>query len=121
MNQDGFLEELMSRRAMAVLEQENLRFPVEHAGDSNRQLITYLQRCAREIGHSPNSCEVIGGLYIAARFGGWSKALIRAGLPQPQPAPRWERRFIVRRERERQRELFLADSKKNEGWGRKGS
>lgn len=108
MNQDGFLEELMTRRAMAALEQENLRFPREHANDSNRQLVAYLRNCAREIGHSPNACEVIGGLYIAARFGGWSKALIRAGLPEPQPAPRWERRLIVRRERERQRALFLS-------------
>lgn len=107
-----FLENLMTRRTEAVLDARNKAFPQEHANDTDSQLIQYLCACAKEIGHSPDVCEVIGGLYIARRFGGWQKALGRADLPKPNPAPKWSRRWIVLQERKRQRELFLEERKR---------
>lgn len=104
-----FMENLMTRRTEAALNARNLAFPKEHARDSDEQLIQYLLKCAKEIGHSPDMCEVIGGLYLARRFGGWRKAIARAGLPKPEPAPKWSRRRIVLEERKRQRDLFLKE------------
>lgn len=104
-----FMENLMTRRTEAALNARNLAFPKEHARDSDEQLIRYLLKCAKEIGHSPDMCEVIGGLYLARRFGGWQKAISRAGLPKPESAPKWSRRRIVLEERKRQRELFLKE------------
>ena len=106
-----FMENLMTRRTEAALDARNLAFPKEHARDTDEQLIHYLLKCAKEIGHSPDMCEVIGGLYLARRFGGWQKAIARAGLPKPEPAPKWSRRRIVLEERKRQRELFLRECK----------
>lgn len=104
-----FRDTLTARRAEAALNELNKAFAVERADDSDEQLLEYLRHCAEEIGHSPNSCEVIGGLYIAARFGGWQKAISLAGLRPPKTAPKWENRLIVRRERNRQWELFLKE------------
>ena len=81
-----FMENLMTRRTEAALNARNLAFPKEHARDSDEQLIRYLLKCAKEIGHSPDMCEVIGGLYLARRFGGWQKAPLQ-GTPRPARSP----------------------------------
>lgn len=102
----------MARRTEAVLDARNKAFPKEHSKDTDAQLLQYLCNCAKQIGHSPDICEVIGGFYIARRFGGWQKAIFWAGLPKPAPAPKWSRRWIVLQERKRQRELFLEERKR---------
>ena len=111
-NRGDFLENLMMRRTEAVLDARNKAFPKEHSKDTDAQLLQYLCSCAKQIGHSPDMCEVIGGLYIARRFGGWKNAIAKAGLPRPKTAPKWSRRWIVLQERKRQRELFLEERKR---------
>ena len=38
-------------------------------------------------GSDPKTTLVPGGPHIAARFGGWQKALTLAGVIEPEPAP----------------------------------
>lgn len=49
---------------------------------TDEELLTYLRKCAEELGHVPYSNEVVGGRYISQRFGGWGMAIYRAGLPE---------------------------------------
>lgn len=102
-----FFENMARRRAAAALEEQQARFPKEHSGDMLEQLLSYLRRCAGELGHTPNCSEVIGGAYIAKRLGGRRSALLAAGLPRPGPVPKPEHRLIYKREVARQKRLFL--------------
>lgn len=106
-----FFENTARKRAMRALSGKEYAFPEEHAQDSNEELLRYLKACAKEIGRSPAVCEVIGGNYIAKRFGSWERALWFVGLPKPKPAPKYERRLIFRRELEFQKQKFLEEKK----------
>ena len=53
----------------------------QHSGDTDEQLLAYILRCAAELNCSLFQSEVLGGAYIAQRFGRWSAALRMAGLP----------------------------------------
>ena len=68
-------ENIMRHRVEDGLKIREARFRLEHTGDSDLQLITYVRQCAKEMGHTPNGCEVVGGSYIAERFGGWGKVV----------------------------------------------
>ena len=55
-----------------------------HCEDTDEQLLEYLQKCAKELGHSPFKAEVDGSSLIVKRFGTWAVALTLAELPLPQ-------------------------------------
>ena len=99
-------ENIMRHRVEAGLKQRETEFRAEHTETSNLQLLQYVRQCAREMGHTPNGCEVVGGSYIAERFGGWGNVVRLCGLPKPGPAPKWERRLKVKQEYEYQLKLF---------------
>ena len=67
----------------AAIQRKNAEFAEAHRNDTNRQLIAYLRQCARELGYTPYPSEVFGGAMINQRFGGWSRAVVAAGLPYP--------------------------------------
>ena len=46
-----------------------------------------MQRCV-DASYTTAPCEVVGGAYIAQRFGNWSAALKTAGLPSQYKPPR---------------------------------
>ena len=98
MRRGAAFENIMRHRVEDGLKIREARFRLEHAGDSDLQLITYVRQCAEEMGHTPNGCEVVGGSYIAERLGGWGKVVQLCGLQKPGPAPKWERRLPVRQE-----------------------
>ena len=93
------------RASLVLLEKQ---FPVKHHSDMDTQLLEYLRECACELGHTPNSREVIGGTYIAARFGDWLIAVRKAGLPMPKKAPSLTQCMIYKQEFQRQGKLFQA-------------
>lgn len=106
-----FFENTARKRAMKALSGKEHAFPEEHAQDTNEELLDYVKACAKEIGRSPAACEVIGGNYIAKRFGSWERALWFIGLSKPKQIPKFERRLIFRQELEFQKQKFLEEKK----------
>lgn len=105
-------ENIMRKRTEEALAEKQAAFAELHRNDTDIELLCYLRKCAREIGHSPNVCEVIGGSYLYQRFGNWDNALRMAGLKKPGKAPDLHRRWIYKQEKQRQLELFHENKRK---------
>jgi len=91
-----------AEKTREALHRQNLLFPQTHKDIDDRQLLQYVKDFAEELGRSPDACEVIGGSYIAQRFGGWEKVLEAAGLSGPGEIPCPEKRLIYKKEFKRQ-------------------
>lgn len=102
----AWVNKQLDARTNAALAERNQAFAVLHAQDGDEQLLGYLCRCAKELGKSPCMDEVIGGKYIAGRFGGWVQAVIAAGLPAPTKKTAPNGRKIYRDELKRQAGLY---------------
>ena len=76
-----YVNQQLAIRTDEALHERNKQFALDHAKDTNEQLIAYVQQCAEDLGHTPHMTEVIGGPYIMFRFDGWAKMLQEAGLP----------------------------------------
>ena len=93
-------------RTYAALKEKHLQFVREHEGTNESELLEYVKACAKDLGHTPNMTEVIGGNYIAYRFQGWSEVIRRTGLPKPGTAPDSKHRKIYKDEYQRQIRLL---------------
>jgi len=98
--------EIVHRRTKTSLIALEEQFPLDHANDTNEQLVAYLQNFSKELGRAPNQSEIIGGRYIAQQFGGWRNALAAAGLFLPRAAAQTRNRLIYRKEYDRQTVLL---------------
>ena len=107
-------ENILRKRTEEALAQKQREFKVLHQSDTDAELIEYLRRCAGEIGHVPNACEVIGGTYLHQRFGSWDRALRLAGLGRPGQAPDFHRRWIYKQEKQRQIDLHKAEKRRKQ-------
>ena len=105
-NAQQWVNQQLEIRTNAALKQKNAQFAKDHANDSKFQLLTYVTVCAKELGHTPRVDEVIGGPYIAFRFGSWAKVIAEAGLPPCGKAPAPTGRKIYRDERKIQADLW---------------
>ena len=73
----------IKRMVNEALDAQEQEFAQNRGGDSDEQLLAYLQFCAELLGHTPWSREIVGGRSIEDRFGSWEKALAKAKLPKP--------------------------------------
>ena len=73
----------IKRMVNEALETQEQEFAQNRGGDSDEQLLAYLQFCAELLGYTPWSREIVGGRSIEDRFGSWEKALTKAKLPKP--------------------------------------
>ena len=103
---DLWFQEQVKSRARAELSRQQESFAEEHKDDTEEQLIAYVRGFANALGRTPNAGEVIGGPYIASRFGSWNRLVSKAGLPRPGMMPQMERRLIYKKEVTRQ-EILL--------------
>lgn len=109
-------EQILNRRIEEALAQRQRSFPMEHDNDSDEMLLDYLRSFAEELGHTPNSNEIIGGEYLKERFGSWEKLVMKAGLPMPGRAAEFKHRLIYKQEKERQLTLWRQEkARKQEG------
>ncbi|MBQ8831714.1 MAG: hypothetical protein IJ017_08950 [Oscillospiraceae bacterium] len=92
----------LEKRTIAALKKKNEMFALKHAEDTKEQLLDYIRKCAEEIGHTPCREEIIGGNFIAQRFGNWSIAVGMIGLPSPGYPPPLKTRKIYKDELKRQ-------------------
>jgi len=107
-------ENILRKRTEEALKKQQQEFEALHRNDTDADLIDYLRRCAGEIGHVPNACEISGGAYLCQRFGSWDRALRLAGLGRPGPAPNFQRRWIYQQEKQRQIALHKAEKQRKQ-------
>ena len=107
-------ENILCRRTEAALLRRQEAFLKEHAQDPDEALLQYLRCCAKELGHSPNMEEVIGGELLVRRFGSWEKALAGASLGRPGPTPADRHRRIYREEKKHQLDLWHQEKQQKE-------
>ncbi len=108
---NAWYEQYIVARTTAALEEKEKSFSDLHAGDSEQELIQYVRRCADEMGYTPTMREVIGGTYIAQRFGGWPAVLKEAVLVANHACPALTKRYIFQKERAVQVELHRRERK----------
>ena len=73
----------IKRMVNEALEAQEQEFAKNRGGDSDEQLLAYLQFCAKALGHTPWPREIVGGSVIEKRFTSWETALAKANLPKP--------------------------------------
>ena len=80
---NNIYEATIKRMVNEALDAQEQEFAQNRGGDSDEQLLAYLQFCAELLGHTPWSREIVGGRLIENRFGSWEEALAKAKLPKP--------------------------------------
>ena len=85
-NGDNLLHQQLVKRTREALQVQDEAFEIEYETASDADLIDYVRRCV-DVSYTPAPCEVVGGAYIAQRFGNWSAALKVAGLPSQYKPP----------------------------------
>ena len=100
-----------------ILCHKHIEFALEHQSDSLEQLTEYLKACTDDLGHLPRKCEVIGGEFIALRFGSWEAALetFCTGSVKPALTPlRVSKRKIVQELYREQERIVRAEMKRRQ-------
>ena len=86
-NGDNLLHQQIVKRTIEALQAQDEAFAIEYETASDADLIDYVRQCV-DASYTPAPCEIVGGAYIAQRFGNWSAALKAAGLPSQYKPPR---------------------------------
>ncbi|MBR3586070.1 MAG: hypothetical protein IKO00_08625 [Oscillospiraceae bacterium] len=71
MDVDAWRERQIHKRLTAYLEQQEQDFIKVHGGDTDAELIDYVNRKAREFHRMPHPMELAGGEYLKRRLGNW--------------------------------------------------
>ena len=103
---DAWFEKKLNTRVREALKDKEALFARQHRNDSVDQLLEYVHQFAKELGHTPNACEMIGGSFIQQRVGDWLQVVLLAGLPWPRKAPPMDARLIYKQEYKRQAALL---------------
>lgn len=103
---DEWFHAKVAGRTYNAIPQMHRQFAMSHTNASDEQLLEYVRQQAALMGCTPNACEIIGGAFIAARFGSWQSAVSAAGLARPGDAAPLEKRYIYKQEFKRQARLL---------------
>lgn len=107
-NGDNLLHQQIVKRTREALQAQDAAFAIEYGTASDADLIDYVRHCV-EASYTPAPCEVVGGAYIAQRFGNWSTALKTAGLPSQYRPPRENNYFRFQQEYARQEARLMQE------------
>ena len=77
---DQKLSKKLIGRTKEALRQRNVQFAQTHGDASDEELLDYVRGEAARLGMTPNAGEIIGGHFIAVRFGCWKNVVTAAGL-----------------------------------------
>lgn len=103
---DEWFNAKVARRTYDAIPQMHRQFAMSHTNASDEELLEYVRQQAALMGCTPNACEIIGGAFIAARFGSWQSVVSAAGLARPGDAAPLEKRYIYKQEFKRQARLL---------------
>ena len=96
----------IKRMVTRVLEEQERQFAQEHASDTDKQLLAYLEEQAMLLGYSPRRKEIVGWRILEERFGDWETAVVRAGLPAPEKRYPVTKLPRIQEEIERQKDAY---------------
>ena len=80
---DQKLSKKLIGRTKEALRQRNVQFAQTHGDASDEELLDYVRGEAARLGMTPNAGEIIGGHFIAVRFGCW-KNVVKKQKPLPK-------------------------------------
>ena len=80
-------EAVIRKMVAQALEEQEDAFARDHEQDADAELLACLRAAARQLGYSPRYKEIVGWRTIEMRFGSWSEALQKAGLPPAARCP----------------------------------
>ena len=103
---NNIYEATIKRMVNEALDAQEQEFAKNRGGDSDEQLLAYLQFCAELLGHTPWSREIVGGRLIENRFGSWEEALAKAKLSKPTTQDRLTGFARYQEEVERQKVVY---------------
>ena len=106
---DIWLDKKVDQRVRLALQEQETAFVKAHFHDTERQLLEYVQQCAKELGHTPNAGEIIGGRFIEKRFEKWENVIIASNLPWPRKMPPLAKSMIYKQEFKKQMKLFTQE------------
>ena len=109
-NGDNLLHQQNVKRTIEALQAQDEAFAIEYETASDADLIAYVRQCV-DVSYTPAPCEVVGGAYIAQRFGNWSAALKAAELPSQYKPPREHHYPRYEQEYQRQEEQLMQERK----------
>ena len=75
---DQKLSKKLIGRTKEALRQRNVQFAQTHGDASDEELLDYVRGEAARLGMTPNAGEIIGGHFIAVRFGCWKNVVTAA-------------------------------------------
>ena len=105
---DQKLSKKLIGRTKEALRQRNVQFAQTHGDASDEELLDYVRGEAARLGMTPNAGEIIGGHFIAVRFGCWKNVVTAAGLvPLQGGAPLSGERAGIHRATEQQRVILM--------------
>ena len=104
-SRNDIYEAVIRKMVNQALEEQEDAFEQIHRSDPEDALVAYLQHCAEVLGYSPRYKEIVGWRLLEQRFGSWSDALQRAGLPPAARCPVTKLPRILE-ETEKQKELY---------------
>ena len=81
---DQKLSKKLIGRTKEALRQRNVQFAQTHGDASDEELLDYVRGEAARLGMTPNAGEIIGGHFIAVRFGCWKNVVTQKPLPKRQ-------------------------------------
>ena len=109
-NGDNLLHQQIVKRTIEALQAQDEAFAIEYGTASDADLIDYVRHCV-DTSYTPAPCEVVGGAYIAQRFGNWSAALKAVGLPSQYRPPRENNYPRFKQEYKRQEAQLMQERK----------
>ncbi|MCR4722396.1 MAG: hypothetical protein K5629_01300 [Eubacteriales bacterium] len=103
--------QLLSKRAIRVLNARESAFKEAHSDDTNAQLLSYVLDQASSLGHAPRRGEIEGWRYLEERFGSWEIILKKAHLNPYKNNENYRKYALFQKEFDRQRDLYVKHKK----------
>jgi len=106
MDVDAWRARQVHKRMAEHLKQREESFVTEHGGDSNAELMAYIQSKAKVLGRMPHPLELDGGEYLKRRLGDWRMLARRLGY---LPVSQKRGKIIYKRLKEQEEAAFAAE------------
>ena len=103
--------QLLSKRAVRVLDAREKAFKEAHINDTDVELLNYVLKQTLALGHSPRSGEIEGWRYLEERFKSWDAILKRLHLDPYKSNETYRKYILFQKEFDHQLALYKEHKK----------